>query len=398
MTPEQKRLMIRSLELREEINTAAEDADTTPQTRELADVDKQLRAALAVQEQPVDQDAGESREREGLADRVELRHYLAAAASDGQLDGAEREYNAAQGLASGLGTSVPLALLQEQRADTNTAAPAVTAVTQSAIAGRLFAASVAGWLGVDMPTVPTGTRSYVYLSGGHTPKFEAESAAHDSTAATFSTRELAPKRLTGRYTFSVEDLSLFSGMESALRADLRAALADALDEEIVAGDGSGQHLSGLMDLTSGRITNPSDPTVTVTWSTAIAAVAGTVDGVHAAGLNSLRLLVGPDTFGKLAATWQTNGELSAYDYLAAKLGGVRVSKRVPAAVSNDARVLIRRGNRSMSAVAPIWDSVTIIRDPYSSASSGTVALTFTMLLNYDVVYPDAYQMLALQLA
>ena len=125
----------------------------------------------------------------------------------------------------------------------NTEAPSAAGVSQSSIAGRVFSANVASWLGVTLADVPTGARTYIYMSAPDTNRRSRPKAQRTMRRRRPSTtRELSPKRLTGRYSFSIEDLATFSGMEAALRADLRDSLSDALDEEIVAGDSSGQHL------------------------------------------------------------------------------------------------------------------------------------------------------------
>ena len=68
------------------------------------------------------------------------------------------------------------------------------------------------------------------------------------------------------------------------------------------------------------------------------------------------------------------GDLSALDNIMARTGGVRVSAHVPAAASQKQNAVIRRGGR-MDAVAPIWEGIELIVDPYTQTKAGEVVLT-----------------------
>ena len=60
---------------------------------------------------------------------------------------------------------------------------------------------------------------------------------------------------------------------------------------------------------------------------------------------------------------------SALDRIMELTSGVRVSAHVPVPATNRQNVVIRRG-MSMTAVAPVWEGITIIPDEVTQAKKG----------------------------
>ena len=86
------------------------------------------------------------------------------------------------------------------------------------------------------------------------------------------------------------------------------------------------------------------------------------------------------------------------DYLAEKSGGLRVSALVPDATNaNISQGITWAMMAPGSAVAPIWPSISLIRDPYSASKSGQVALTANQIWNALIRRPAAYQRLRFKL-
>ena len=231
-------------------------------------VTAELKAASAPK---VDAEDGEAAEHRALLGRVEVRQYLGAAATGTELRGAEAELNSALKLEARAGTILPWEALApvEERADAITQAPGDTGVRQRSIVGRVFAQTAAAHLGVQMPSVGVGESMFVYLSGGTSPAQRAEGARGDATAATFATKTFKPKRLEARYVFGVEDLATLAGMESALRADLRGALGEAMDSTII-GLGGAQIRGLLATAANGGLAAFADPGAVVNATTMIA--------------------------------------------------------------------------------------------------------------------------------
>ena len=347
-------------------------------------------------------DGGEGAERRALEGRVELRQYLHAAANGVTLDGAEAELNAALDIRGAGGVAVPwealLPTADEQRADSATTVGATDhGVTQRGILPRVFARTAASWLGVSMPMVGTGDQNYPVMTAGTTAAGKNPGVAHDAGAATFEANQLGPTRLTARYLFRIEDLRRLAGMESALRADLRSVAGDQVDKTVLNGQSADPNIDGIVD--SGSIPDPATPTAVVTIATAIETVAGAVEGKHANGLSDVRLLVGPKTYSKLATLLSSNSEPVALSVLRSETGGLRVSAHVPDPAANVQQALVyRTGGGGPNAVAPVWQGLELIRDPYSGAAKGEVSVTAIMLWNFAVIRTAAYQRTAFKLA
>ena len=75
----------------------------------------------------------------------------------------------------------------------------------------------------------------------------AESAQKDAVKPTFSTVSLKPKRLTGRYVFTVEQAAQVAGIEAALRRDLADAVMAKMSNQVINGDGSGVNVKGFLN-------------------------------------------------------------------------------------------------------------------------------------------------------
>ena len=347
---------------------------------------------------------GEDTERRALVERVEFRRYLHAAANGVPVAGAEAELNAALDLRGAGGVAVPWETLlprhdEEHRADAATSVGATDhGVTQRTIVGRVFARTAAAFLGVSMPTVPTADQNFPVLTAGTSAATKNPGVAQDAAAATFTANQLGPTRLTARYLFRVEDLRRLAGMEAALRADLRDVMGEADGfKTILNGQASAPDINGFID--AGTIAAPTTPTAVITIASAIETVASAVDGKYANGLPDVRLLVGPKTYATLAALLSDNSEPVALSVLRRESGGLRVSGHVPAPASNVQQAVVSRtAGGGPNAVAPIWQGLELIRDPYSGAAKGEVSVTAIMLWNFQVIRTDAYARAAFKLA
>lgn len=337
----------------------------------------------------------EERERRQLEGRIELRAYLSAAVEGRDVDGAEREFNQALGVAGGSGVQVPWAALAppvEQRADTATNLSGdIESKNVEPILGRVFERSVAAWLGVTMPMAAVGMRTYPVFATGAAAEMASEGAAVDADAATFTVTNISPTRLSARYLFSIEDLATVEGLEAALRADLSMAMADQLDKQIITGDGTAPNLAGMFDVDSG-LANPAAPTAETDVSGYIDLVTGQVDGVNAYETDDIRLLIGPATLKHAAKKFISGTDTSALAYMRMLSGGVRTSARVPAvkqvASKNHQELLTVRMNGA--AVAPMWPTLSLVRDIYSGANKGQVALTAIALYGFKIVRANGW--------
>ena len=110
---------------------------------------------------------------------------------------------------------------------------------------------------------------------------------------------------------------------------------------------------------------------------------------YASMASDLAIVVGAATLKDLGQTYRnTSVDRSALDRLMELTSGVRVSSHVPAPATNRQNAVIRRG-MSMTAVAPVWEGVTIIPDEVTKAKAGQIVITAVMLYAMKVLRTGA---------
>ena len=389
-----QRLTIRGSEIRQRLNEIAGlDGDAlTDEVRaesdklgdEYRDVETQLRASVASDPDPDETRAAagetsEDREKRELRNKAHVGAFVGACLRNEQLSGAEAEYAAAMGC-SGL---MPIDMLRpsgageaRQRDEHRAVTPGqnVPAGTQSPIP-YVFQETVSARLGVSMPMVPAGVKHYPVLGTAPPAGPKAKDAAADSTAAAFTLANRTAKRITGQFVVRREDLAVMPDMEESLQGAMGDSIADAFDDQILAGDGSSPNLTGLLKLA----TDVAAAAAAETFATGVARFAAIVDGRYANGWSDLRAVIGVDTFAKYAGLFQSNGDMSLFDYLMGKLGTLIVSKRVPALASMAQKGLVVRTRGSQIMEVPIWNGVAFIRDEFTKAAEGQVVVTAVLL-------------------
>ena len=332
----------------------------------------------------------EGREVRHLEEGVEVRHYLEAALNDYPLDGKEAELQSALGLA-GVGTQVPwIALLSpEQRVEVRaaTTAPSDSDVVVASILSRVFASGAGAYLGVAYPAVPVGAANYPVLSAGVSPANAASGAAANQTAAVLTANVLDPTRLTAEYLIRYEDVNKFRMMEEALRADLQGAMTESADAQIIAGDGTSPNVSGF----GNALTAPDNPSAVADFAAYASTRAKLVDGRYAQSEDDVKVLVGAASYSHAAGIYQTGSGVSALSRLMPK-----VSPHVPAADSNiQAAYACRSMNR---AVAPMWPSISLIRDSVSGSAKGEIRIVAIAMWNFAILDTSGYASLKYKLA
>ena len=398
MTNAQK-LALRLSEIRQKLNelsgkdelTEAETEEMRRLSAEYPKTEERHRASLiseSVEEaEAMDREDGdgEDRERSELRSRSRLAKYVSAALDGLPVQGAEAELSAAAGCPG----AVPLELFETRQEATEhravTPAPATTDEGLAAIVPAIFDRSAASWLGIEMPTVPVGDAGYPVLSTSLTGGVVAKSAEADESAGAFTVTMAQPRRISGAFKFTVEDAARLSGMEEALRSNIGSVLSDELDKQALNGSGTGDGtLNGLLNI----LTDPSAPAAGAeTFARYVSAAASHVDGLFSVDLGGVRQLVGVQTYGAMAAAFRANEDATTAEaWLMQRTGGVRTSRRIAAPASNIQQAIVRRSNPmgDRVAVMPVWEGLQMIRDPYTGARKGEVALTALMLVG-DVI-------------
>ena len=363
------------------------------------DLERQLRAAqVAVDTEEAEQrDAGdkarqpegdaEDRERAELRAKVKLAGYVSAAVEQRAADGAEAEYNAAIGIA---GNRFPLELLApvEERATTDTD----TATTPRRWLDRLFAETAATSLGVTMESVPAGAASFPVTTAGASAAQRGRSEAAADAAWTLGITELKPTRNAVRLLFNVEDAARIPGLESALTRDLRMALSEGIDRAIFLGDdGANENSADITGLETA--TGLTEKTITqaakVKGTDVLEAFAELVDGKHATGPGQLRTVLAVPANTLWAHTEVKTGasvDTTIAEYLRRWGMSWMAREGLSDATTNGkfgGYVGLGRGLAG-AGVAAVWEAGELIRDPYSGASKGEVALTLSYLWNFGL--------------
>ena len=347
---------------------------------EYADVERQKRAAIIAadtpeSDNPEPENTPETREIDGLIERAEIGAYLRAAASGNPVDGAERELRQAVLGDDADETYMPIDILMplETRADASTDVSASIAHAQSQIIGRIFAQTAGAYLGVQRPSVPVGETHYYALTGGTSADVRSDGVAIDAAAATFTDKSVAPVRITARYLWGTETTARVRGFEEALRADIRAVLGDKLDVLAINGQAAVANTSPKVEGIISELTNPANPTQVATWTDYLSLYPAQVDGKASMDGSNVRLLVNPETY-KHAHGLQiaTSGELLRRELPA---GRFRASANMPATASDIATILSYTASARTGFVQPVWRGISLIRDVYTKAAEGQVALT-----------------------
>lgn len=416
MKPSQK-LALRLSEVRQKLNELlAIDAPTEEQRGELASLTQEYQklepeyraAVIADSDAPGatetrTEDAGESAEYRALVERSQLGAFLAEAASGRELkDGAEAELRAEVFGDAARPGLVPWEVLLPRQTEDRVDAPVNIGSTsgvgtnQQTILARVFADTAAAFVGVAMPSVGIGEASYPVFEDGATAELTAKGTAKDAEAATISAKVLSPTRLTARYVLRVEDAARLMGLEEALRADLRGTLGEQLDEQVIAGDGTAPNFGGFFDDGAG-ISSASSPTVQSKYEDVAPMAANAIDGRYCRSAMGARLLFNVTGLQRAAALFPSTGAYSAADYLKEHSGGVMASVHVPELANKKSKILTYRMDRGMgSAVCPVWQGLEIIRDQYTGAAKGEIALTAIALHAFAILRTDAYYIQEIQ--
>ena len=377
------------------------------------DLERQIRAAgVAIEQEEAEQrtaqttgDNPEMRERIELRGRASLTGYLLAAARGRLVSGAEAELQAAAGV-----EGIPLELwdIPEQRAVAD--APGTVGVNLDPIRPAVFANSIAPRLGIEMPRVASGTYASATISTSQSAAALAKSAAAAGVAGAFTVTTATPKRVSARVELTLEDIAAVGqdNYESILRENLALVLSDALDTQVINGDGNAPNLAGIFS----RLTNPSAPAAGVaTFDTFVSQFAGGIDGLWSSTIKEVAIVAGVETFQLSARTFRDIaaadlGSMSLADYAMSHYGGWWTNKRMPAKAAHIQQAILYRMGRSMmggagamrTAVCPHWGEVGI-DDIYSGSAKGERYFTLHVLLgDVIVVQPDAYGQVAFRVS
>ena len=387
-------------------------------TRRVQALETEFRASVVIEageEEHRNQESpdGEEVERRRLLSRSSVIPLIAEATDGRHVDGAEAECRAAVLGDDGGGNLMPIDLLLtddvETRSQTEYRADAVTPVaaaaladgSQSSVLERIFTRSVAARLGVSMPSVAVGATVYPIMTSGTTASMATDGTHVDAGAGIFSGFTLEPVRLSAGYLFNARQTLQLKNFEAILRRDLAAVLSDAMDDQVVNGNGTAPNVSGFLN----ELPAVTRPAAADTFASYISKFTGAVDGLNAFTLADLRSVMGAASYSHMYAVYRgDNSDLPAYEAVAGRVGGLSVSSRIPAPTDSGGEANTQRNVLAMTsfpgrnAVAPIWRGLELIRDPYTSAGKGQVRLTAAMFWSFKILREAGWSLWAARTA
>lgn len=333
----------------------------------------------------------EARERRELRGRARVADYVRASLTGRPVQGASAEYASAVG-ADGL---MPLDVLEPADVEERAVTPGPTAGTQTTTRPTVphaFARTDFAALGGTMPMVSSGQAMFPALTTAPPAGMQQADGAAANTAGAFTVTSRNPKRITGQFLVRLEDLALFDRLERDLRTAISSAMADALDAQVLNGDGQDEELSSLFH----QATNVNVASAVETFQSGVGRFAALVDGKHAHGWGDIRALIGTATFAKYATLYNgavatPGSDTSLYDYLMGKLGALRVSTRVGAVASSGQKGIAVLAGQGQMIQVPVWRGVELITDPYTNAGKGQRVVTAVSLVSDPFVPYGAAQ-------
>ncbi|MGB3390739.1 MAG: phage major capsid protein [Pseudaminobacter sp.] len=387
----------RQSEIREALaGLVGKDAPTEDETRQMAALDAEYRtnetryrAALIAEDQErreagADLETRSDREFADLVAGFEMRQVVLALDEGRALSGQTAEVVTELRSQGGYrGVPVPLMAL-EQRAGETVASGTPDPIVTRPVIDRLFPASVAAQMGVQLITIGSGAVEWPVTTSSVAAGWadgELASVAGPTTYAT-TDKALKPEQHLGITMRISRKAMLQSGaaLEQAIRRDMNGTMSAELDKAIFRGTGANGQPLGLIPGYSTYGITSTDAAGQATWAALRAAVVRFQTANAAAGPSAVKALVRPELWDFLDGVEVFEGTgITEWSRLS-QLGGVVQSANALAAPAGgpplETQVLL---TTSAGGVAPafvgLWGAVDLIRDPYSDATSGGLRLT-----------------------
>ena len=412
-----QRHSVRLSEIRERINALnAIESLSDEQTAELRDltgeypsVETRYRAALVAEdeiESRGSQDAGDSETRGTLDLLRESRasNFMQAALQGRTVEGREADLLGALNIENAVGR-FPLQLLDsrfdasvtEDRVDAAVDLGADAEQTQVGARPWLERVFVRGgegeFLGVTRESVASGDRRYVAFTTANTASAVARGAEHDSGAVSITTQDVEPQRATVGFLFRSEDTARHPGLEAVLRRDMRMTLSTYMDRALLRG--AGTEFTGIAETATPIITSTANlkavAAANPNRAELLGLFTGALDGTYAAAEGDLSLVLNRATYNKIMVALALGSTATIPDTVlevVRRMGfSIRVSEHMPAATTatSNIGVMSKARGRVGSLVMPMWESGTLIVDPYSGAKKGETRLTLSLLYGKPTV-------------
>ena len=237
-------------------------------------------------------------------------------------------------------------------------------------------------LGIPMIPVPVGEAQFIAVTTAPTAGVPARAAAQDAGSVVLEPFSLTPRRAQSRVQFARESTFRMAGLEELLRTEIRNALSNELDAQVI---------SGTNGFTN-ELPNPTNPGSVISYQNFVDTYTELIDGTYAYKLSDLRVICGAKTYEVAVSKFRTtSSEVSATDFIDSRSAGLSVSGHIPQPASNIQRAVVAKisapGN---NAVLPVWTGIEILVDPYSDSSKNLISLTATLFYNFKILREAAF--------
>lgn len=391
-----KKLELRRSEIRQNLSELANiEKPSEDETRKMTDLDTEYRSkevqyrAALVSEDEERREAGaeletrSEKEWNEIMGAFEMRQVALSLDEGKALSGQTNEIVTELRSQGGYrGIPVPYAAL-ETRAGETVASGTPDPIATRPLIERLFPASVAAQMGVQMINIGTGESETPVTTSTITAGWQATETGNVPGPSAYATldRPLAPDHTLGIQMRITRKTLKQSGaaLEQAIRRDMNGAMSQELDHAIFNGSGSSGEPTGVFTGASAwgiEETALDDP---ATWAAFRSEVVGFMAANAATGPGAVRLLIRPEVWDTMDGTFILGTAVTEWERLMKYIGTVVMSHNAlpdPAGSPLATKALL---TTSAGGVAPVfvglWGAVDLIRDPYSDAQSGGLRLT-----------------------
>lgn len=387
----------RQSEIRQQLaGLVGKDAPSEDETRSMEALDAEYRTnetrfrAALISEDEQRKEAGaeletrSEKEWNDLVSNFEMRQVALSLDEGRALDGQTAEIVTELRSQGGYrGIPVPYAAL-ETRAGETVASGAPDPVATRPLIERLFPASVAAQMGVQMINIGMGGQETPVTTSAITAGWQATETGNVTGPSAYATldRPLKPDHTLGIQMRITRKTLLQSGaaLEQAIRRDMNGAMSQEMDHAVFNGSGSSGEPTGVFTGASAWGITETTLSDTATWAAIRAEVVAFMAANAANGPEAVRLLVRPEVWAAMDEAFISGTAVTEWDRLKAAVGKVVMSTNALPAPSEDATPVTKALlTTSAGGVAPVfvglWGAVDLIRDPYSDAQSGGLRLT-----------------------
>jgi HK97 family phage major capsid protein len=386
----------RQSEIRQQLaGLVGKDAPTTDETRSMETLDAEYRTnetrfrAALVSEDTERREAGaelETRsenEWNAIMSGFEMRQVALSLDEGRALSGQTAEIVTELRSQGGYrGIPVPYAALETRAGETIASGTPDPIVTRPLIE-RLFPASVAAQMGVQMINIGTGGQETPVTTSAISAGWQATELGNVPGPSAYTTldRPLKPDHTLGIQMRISRKTLLQSGaaLEQAIRRDMAGAMQQEMDRAIFNGSGSSGEPTGVFTGATAWGIAETDLSAAASWAAIRSEVVAFMTANAATGPGAVRLLIRPEVWDAMDGAFINGTAVTEWERLTKYISTVVMSHNAlpaPAGTPLESKALL---TTSAGGVAPVfvglWGAVDLIRDPYADAQSGGLRLT-----------------------